>query len=132
MKRGIEMSVATQTSAIDSLVQRAELLAEKLNNFKNTYLSFESNQPQVSPVEPVAETPVAQTTQVSDSLIDDIMSDINFDAPAVEQAPVAQVGAPVQPAPVQPVVQPAITDINDINIDDIMANLDLSDATMTH
>ena len=127
MKRGIEMSVATQTSAIDSLVQRAELLAEKLNNFKNTYLSFESNQPQVSQVEPVAETPVAQTTQVSDSLIDDIMSDINFDAPAVEQAPVAQVGAPVQP-----VTQPAITDINEINIDDIMANLDLSDATMTH
>lgn len=121
------MSVATQTSAIDSLVQRAELLAEKLNNFKNTYLSFESNQPQVSQVEPVAETPVAQTTQVSDSLIDDIMSDINFDAPAVEQAPVAQVGAPVQP-----VTQPAITDINEINIDDIMANLDLSDATMTH
>lgn len=104
------MSVATQTTAIDSLVQRAELLAEKLNNFKNTYLSFASNQPH-------------QTTQVSDSLIDDIMSDINFDAPAV---------APVQPAPVQPVVQPAITDINDINIDDIMANLDLSDATMTH
>lgn len=112
------MSVATQTTAIDSLVQRAELLAEKLNNFKNTYLSFASNQPQVSQVKPVAETPVAQTTQVSDSLIDDIMSDINFDAPAV--------------APVQPVVQPAITDINDINIDDIMANLDLSDATMTH
>ena len=122
------MSVATQTTAIDSLVQRAELLAEKLNNFKNTYLSFASNQPQVSQVEPVAETPVAQTTQVSDSLIDDIMSDINFDAPAV--APVQP--APVQPAPVQPVVQPAITDINDINIDDIMANLDLSDATMTH
>jgi hypothetical protein len=122
------MSVATQTTAIDSLVQRAELLAEKLNNFKNTYLSFASNQPQVSQVEPVietpvAETPVTQTTQVSDSLIDDIMSDINFDAPAVEQAPVA---------PVQPVAQPAIRDINDINIDDIMANLDLSDATMTH
>lgn len=117
------MSVATQTTAIDSLVQRAELLAEKLNNFKNTYLSFASTQPQISQVEPVAETPVAQTTQVSDSLIDDIMSDINFDAPAV---------APVQPAPVQPVVQPAIRDINDINIDDIMANLDLSDATMTH
>lgn len=122
------MSVATQTTAIDSLVQRAELLAEKLNNFKNTYLSFASNQPQVSQVEPVAETPVAQTTQVSDSLIDDIMSDINFDAPAV--APVQP--APVQPAPVQPVAQPAIRDINDINIDDIMANLDLSDATMTH
>lgn len=122
------MSVATQTTAIDSLVQRAELLAEKLNNFKNTYLSFASTQPQVSQVEPVAETPVAQTTQVSDSLIDDIMSDINFDAPAV--APVQP--APVQPAPVQPVAQPAIRDINDINIDDIMANLDLSDATMTH
>lgn len=127
------MSVATQTTAIDSLFQRAELLAEKLNNFKNTYLSFASNQPQVSQVEPVAETPVAQTTQahqttqVSDSLIDDIMSDINFDAPAVEQAPVAQAVAPVQP-----VAQPAIRDINDINIDDIMANLDLSDATMTH
>lgn len=122
------MSVATQTTAIDSLVQRAELLAEKLNNFKNTYLSFASNQPQVSQVEPVietpvAETPVTQTTQVSDSLIDDIMSDINFDTPVVEQAPVA---------PVQPVAQPAIKDINDINIDDIMANLDLSDATMTH
>lgn len=126
------MSVATQTTAIDSLVQRAELLAEKLNNFKNTYLSFASNQPQVSQVEPVietpvAETPVTQTTQVSDSLIDDIMSDINFDTPVVEQAPVAQAVAPVQP-----VAQPAITDINDINIDDIMANLDLSDATMTH
>lgn len=121
------MSVATQTTAIDSLFQRAELLAEKLNNFKNTYLSFASNQPQVSQVEPVAETPVAQTTQVSDSLIDDIMSDINFDAPAVEQAPVTQAVAPVQP-----VAQPAIKDINDINIDDIMANLDLSDATMTH
>jgi hypothetical protein len=111
------MSVATQTTAIDSLVQRAELLAEKLNNFKNTYLSFASNQPQVSQVEPVA-----KTTQVSDSLIDDIMSDINFDTPVVAQAV----------APVQPVAQPAITDINEINIDDIMANLDLSDATMTH
>lgn len=111
------MSVATQTTAIDSLVQRAELLAEKLNNFKNTYLSFASNQPQVSQGEPVA-----KTTQVSDSLIDDIMSDINFDTPVVAQAV----------APVQPVAQPAITDINEINIDDIMANLDLSDATMTH
>lgn len=118
------MSVATQTSALESLYQRYELLAEKLNNFKNTYLSFESNQPQV---EPVVETPVAQTSQVSDSLIDDIMSDINFDAPAVEQAPVTQ-----NVAPVQPVAQPTVTDINDINIDDIMANLDLSDATMTH
>ena len=116
------MSVATQTTAIDSLFQRAELLAKKLNNFKNTYLSFASNQPEVSQIEPVAETPVAQTTQVSDSLIDDIMSDINFDTPVVAQAV----------APVQPVAQPAITDINEINIDDIMANLDLSDATMTH
>ena len=117
------MSVATQTTAIDSLFQRAELLAEKLNNFKNTYLSFASNQPEVSQIEPVIETPVSQTSQVSDSLIDDIMSYINFDTPVVEQAPVA---------PVQPVAQPAIKDINDINIDDIMANLDLSDATMTH
>ena len=96
------MSVATQTTAIDSLFQRAELLAEKLNNFKNIYLSFASK-------------------------IDDIMSEINFDTPVVEQAPVAQAVAPVQP-----VAQPAIKDINDINIDDIMANLDLSDATMTH
>lgn len=119
------MSVATQTSAIESLYQRYEALAERLNNFKNTYLSFESNNQ--AQVEPVVETPVAQTTQVSDSLIDDIMSDINFDTPAVEQAPVAQTVAPVQP-----VSQPTVTDINEINIDDIMANLDLSNATMTH
>lgn len=122
------MSVATQTSAIESLYQRYEALAERLNNFKNTYLSFESNNQ--AQVEPVVETPVAQTaqtTQVSDSLINDIMSDINFDTPAVEQAPVAQTVAPVQP-----VSQPTVTNIDEINIDDIMANLDLSDATMTH
>lgn len=128
MKVGIEMSVATQTSALESLYQRYEALAERLNNFKNTYLSFESNNQ--AQVEPVVETPVAQTaqtTQVSDSLINDIMSDINFDTPAVEQAPVAQTVAPVQP-----VSQPTVTNIDEINIDDIMANLDLSDATMTH
>ena len=122
------MSVATQTSALESLYQRYEALAERLNNFKNTYLSFESNNQ--AQVEPVVETPVAQTaqtTQVSDSLINDIMSDINFDTPAVEQAPVAQTVAPVQP-----VSQPTVTNIDEINIDDIMANLDLSDATMTH
>lgn len=122
------MSVATQTSAINSLYHRYEALAEKLNNFKNTYLSFESNnQAQVEPVVEAPVTQTAQTAQVSDSLINDIMSDINFDTPAVEQAPVAQTVAPVQP-----VSQPTVTNIDEINIDDIMANLDLSDATMTH
>lgn len=122
------MSVATQTSAIENLYQRYDALVERLNNFKNTYLSFESNnQAQVEPVVEAPVTQTAQTAQVSDSLIDDIMSDINFDTPAVEQAPVAQTVAPVQP-----VSQPTVTNIDEINIDDIMANLDLSNATMTH
>ena len=54
-ERGIEMSVATQTSAIESLYQRYDALAERLNNFKNTYLSFESNNQ--AQVEPVVERP---------------------------------------------------------------------------
>ena len=96
MKVGTHMyDVVQQTSALDNLILRAQQLRGVIQDFKDKYLTdtFTVETPTVTPIE------------VQDNVIDNIMNNIQFEQPAVQQNTVAK-------------------EMADIDLDSIIAGID--------
>ena len=90
--------VVQQTSALDNLILRAQQLRGVIQDFKDKYLTdtFTVETPAVTPIE------------VQDNVIDNIMNNIQFEQPTVQQNTVAK-------------------EIADIDLDSIIAGIDFGD-----
>ena len=90
--------VVQQTSALDNLILRAQQLRGVIQDFKDKYLT------DTFPVE----TPTIAPIEVQDNVIDNIMNNIQFEQPAVQQNTVAK-------------------EMADIDLDSIIAGIDFGD-----
>ena len=90
--------VVQQTSALDNLILRAQQLRGVIQDFKDKYLTdtFTVEIPTIAPIE------------VQDNVIDNIMNNIQFEQPAVQQNTVAK-------------------EMADIDLDSIIAGIDFGD-----
>ena len=90
--------VVQQTSALDNLILRAQQLRGVIQDFKDKYLT------DTFTVETQTVTPI----DVQDNVIDNIMNNIQFEQPAVQQNTVAK-------------------EMADIDLDSIIAGIDFGD-----
>lgn len=90
--------VVQQTSALDNLILRAQQLRGVIQDFKDKYLTDTFT----------VETPTVTSIEVQDNIIDNIMNNIQFEQPAVQQNTVAK-------------------EMADIDLDSIIAGIDFGD-----